>query len=156
MSDEIYFYASRDPYLELSNFYERPIEIDGKEWMTIEHYFQASKFENCNYQEIIRSVLSPMEARELGQSREYKIRSDWNRVKEDVMIVGLRAKFKTPTLKVLLLETGSRMLIEKSPHDNYWGSGKSGNGRNRLGYLLMQVRSEMTSDLLDNANLTKR
>lgn len=146
MSDEIHFYASRDSYFELSNFYECPIVIDEKEWMTIEHYFQASKFKNSNYQETIRSVLRPMEARELGQSREHRIRSDWDNVKEDIMINGLRAKFKIPALKALLRDTGTKILVERSPHDNYWGSGRSGNGRNRLGYLLMQVRAEITPD----------
>ena len=42
--DWIKFYRVRDKYGEFSNFYHAPIEIDGKEYPTTEHYFQAMKF----------------------------------------------------------------------------------------------------------------
>ena len=30
---------------EFSNYLVAPIEIDGKEWQTVEHYFQSQKFQ---------------------------------------------------------------------------------------------------------------
>ena len=35
---------------------------------------------------------------------------------------------------------GGALLVENAPGDAYWGVGKDGNGKNRLGVLLMEVR----------------
>ena len=43
-----------------------------------------------------------------------------------------------------LLKTGSKTLIEAAPNDKYWGVGKDGTGKNRLGHLLMEVRTELS------------
>jgi hypothetical protein len=37
-------------------------------------------------------------------------------------------------------------LVEASPFDAYWGCGRSGKGKNRLGQLLMQVRAKLRSE----------
>lgn len=63
------------------------------------------------------------------------------------------AKFSYPPNKAIrqqLLETGSRLLIEASPWDDFWGCGLSADGfhasnqkypgRNELGKILMEVR----------------
>lgn len=79
--------------------------------------------------------------------RAYKhatVRSDWERVKDVVMRDGLMAKFsQNAAMKKMLLETGDAVLVEKSPRDSYWGIGKDGKGRNRLGELLMEVREAL-------------
>jgi len=38
----INFYNRDDPYYEFTNFFIRPIELDGKVWPTSEHFFQVS------------------------------------------------------------------------------------------------------------------
>jgi diaminohydroxyphosphoribosylaminopyrimidine deaminase/5-amino-6-(5-phosphoribosylamino)uracil reductase len=38
---------------------------------------------------------------------------------------------------------GPAMLVERSPHDTYWGQGYTGTGQNHLGQLLMRVRKEL-------------
>lgn len=69
------------------------------------------------------------------------IRPNWDTIKVDVMKCGLIAKFnQNPTLRELLLSTGSNDIIENSPRDSFWGVGKDGNGENMLGKLLMEVR----------------
>ena len=45
----ICFYNSNEKYYEFTNFYERPILIDNKNWNTSEHYFQAQKFVGTPY-----------------------------------------------------------------------------------------------------------
>ena len=47
------------------------------------------------------------------------------------------------SLKELLINTGDAFLIEASPVDSYWGEGKYGTGKNRLGILLMKLRDEL-------------
>ena len=41
----INFYNSNAPYYEFTNFYQNPVQIDGKKWPTTEHYYQAMKFD---------------------------------------------------------------------------------------------------------------
>ncbi len=146
MSKSIYFYTKNDPYFELSNFYPQGFEEDGKYWPSVEHYFQGQKFNNSAYREKIRTSGSPKNAKTLGQSREYKLRDDWEAVKDDIMLYALRQKFRHPKLRQLLLDTKGHDLIENSPYDKYWGIGQDGQGQNRLGKLLMQVRSEIQND----------
>lgn len=76
-------------------------------------------------------------------SRGVSMRSDWETAKEEVMRA-LREKFaQNPALRAQLLRTAPSLLQEASPHDVYWGVGPSGTGQNRLGVLLMQLRSDL-------------
>lgn len=59
----------------------------------------------------------------------------------------LLAKFtQYSDLRDLLLQTGEAKLVENSPYDDYWGTGKDGRGQNRLGVLLMQLRNQLRSE----------
>ena len=143
MSTPIYFYGKTDEFYEFSNFSPHGFETDEGYWPTVEHYFQAQKFsgdENLEYRERVRCARRPKDAKDLGQSRKIPLRANWNEVKEDVMIFGLRKKFER---QELLLSTGERPLVEKSDSDHYWGCGASGSGLNRMGALLEAVRSEL-------------
>lgn len=146
MNDPIYFYGRHEPYYALSNFAPHGFEADGAYWRTVEHYFQAQKFPGTPLYAAIRDAPSPKEAKRLGRSRDYPLRADWEAVKDAVMLHALRLKFRHPKLRGLLLETGARTLVEKAPSDYYWGCGADGSGRNRLGELLMRVRSELLAD----------
>lgn len=143
---EIRFYSRKNPrYYFLTNFYSSPFELDSYEWKTVEHYFQAMKFvEHPDYFHSVRQCITPSRAKSLGRTRNYPLREDWEEVKEDIMLKALYAKFEqNPLLKDQLLDTGNCILIEDSPTDYYWGIGKRGTGKNRLGHLLMRVRDEI-------------
>jgi len=131
------------PYWGLSNFSPPGIDADGYFWATVEHYYQAQKFLEPEAQDKIRRASSPKESRELGQSRSFKLRTDWEDVRDAVMLKALRIKFSQLSSRELLISTHDRLLIESSPFDYYWGSGQDGSGQNRLGQLLMQVRKEL-------------
>ena len=112
----------------------------------MEHYFQAQKFEGeelLTYRKRIRKAQSPKEAKALGRSRKYPIRQDWDAVRDDVMWHALEHKFRDPRARQILVETGDRPLVEASPFDYYWGSGRDGSGLNRLGGLLMELRDRL-------------
>lgn len=143
--NEIKFYSTQDEFGEFSNFAHFPIKLDGKMWHTTEHYFQAQKFEDKQYQEKIRKELSPMIAARLGRDRKQKLRNDWESVKNNVMEKALLAKFtQHEELKELLISTGDAKLIEHTSNDAYWGDGGDGKGKNFLGRLLMKVRDEIS------------
>ena len=130
---------------ELSNFYRQPFELDGCQWPTVEHYFQAAKFTDEQQQARIRNAASPRQAKQLGHGLS-PLRSDWERVRESVMLRALDAKFRLPVMRELLLGTGNALLQEASPTDSYWGIGADGKGRNRLGCLLMQLRETLRQE----------
>ena len=132
---------------ELSNFFQANIELDGKVWPTVEHYFQAMKFpKNIALQEEIRKAKTTGKARTLGRKEE-GAREDWESYRMVVMERALREKFsdRHPELKAKLLSTGKAVLREVSPVDNFWGVGKSRKGKNNLGILLMKIREELQS-----------
>ncbi|WP_440877640.1 NADAR family protein [Thalassotalea sp. PLHSN55] len=140
----IYFYTKLDEYGEFSNFSKHGVEMDGVWWPTVEHYFQAQKFENIEHKEAIRTAYNSKQAAELGRSRKVPIRSDWEEVKDEIMYCAVLKKFQThDSLKKLLISTGSQDIVENAPGDYYWGCGKNGTGLNKLGHILMRVRSEL-------------
>ena len=142
--NQIHFYRVNEPYGEFSNFSPHPIRLKDRIWPTSEHYFQAQKFANTEYEEAIRLSKSPMIAARMGRSRQHPLRSDWEAAKDDIMREALRAKFgQHPGLRSLLLETGDCELVEHTKNDRYWGDGGDGTGKNRLGKLLMQLRAEL-------------
>lgn len=146
-SKEIKFYNSYDPYYEFTNFYRCGILVDGKDWPTSEHYFQAQKFVGTPYVEKIRKLPSAREAFQFSRDPSVSRwrRSDWDLVKDDIMLKVLRCKFEQREhLRTLLLTTGDKTLIEHTENDSYWGDG-GGAGSNKLGNLLMQVRGELRS-----------
>lgn len=143
----ILFHRVKDEFGEFSNFAPFPIKVKGLVWPTSEHYFQAQKFAGNGHEETIRQTKSPMIAARLGRSRAHPLRSDWATVKEDIMREALLAKFtQHPRLRSLLLSTGDAALIEHTRNDSYWGDGGDGTGKNRLGELLMELRSQLRSE----------
>ena len=141
---QILFYRQNDPYGEFSNFSPHPFKLKGRVWPTSEHYFQAQKFVGTEHEEIVRNAKTPSVAAKMGRSRSLPLRADWETVKEDVMREALRAKFELyPKLKSMLLSAGDAELIEHTRNDRYWADGGDGTGKNRLGYLLMELRTQL-------------
>ena len=144
---KILFYRVRELYGEFSNFSPHPIKMKGKTWSTSEHYFQAQKFVGTEYEEEIRRAKSPMIAARLGRSRKHPLRKDWESAKETIMREALCAKFTQHLdLRSLLLSTGDQTIVEHTANDDYWGDGGDGNGRNRLGILLMELREKLRTE----------
>jgi ribA/ribD-fused uncharacterized protein len=132
------------PYGFFSNFSPHAIYLKGKNWPTSEHFFQAQKFVGTPIEEKIRLASSPMAAAKMGRDRHHPLRADWEAVKEEIMYEALLAKFtQHPDLRQKLLETGEAELVEHTSNDHYWADGGDGSGKNRLGYLLMRVRSAL-------------
>ena len=143
-SEPIKFYSVSDKYGEFSNLSEYEIMIDGKQWPTSEHYFQAMKFEGKNYIEKIRKTKRPNIAAQMGRDRSVKIKRGWDSMRVNVMTNAIRAKFtQHQELHDLLLSTGDRRIIEHTSNDAYWGDGGDGSGKNMLGVVLMKIRDEL-------------
>lgn len=142
-------------YWRFSNFANLPIVIDGVEYQTSEHYFQAAKFfkSDPEYAQLITKAETPLAAKKLGKSRKHPIDDRWDSLierdllfKDIIMEKALKAKAEQhPEFLNDLLATGNAEIVEASPYDSYWGSGKSGKGKNMLGKLLVELRDSYST-----------
>ena len=114
-------------------------------WPTVEHYYQAMKFPNDPvWQEEIRNARTPAAAKRMGLDRAHPVRADWEAVKVPYMRMALEAKFRqNPTALAYLLQSQGRQLVYSTKADPFWGEGRGGNGQNKLGVLLMEVRQKL-------------
>ena len=129
-------------YRFLSNFYPSTIFHVGKTYISNEHFFQAFKATSEHDHEKVRTCSSPGEAKKIARSID--LRPDWESVKLDVMLLGLRLKFtQNYELRKRLLATGDAHLEEGNTWgDTVWGT-VNGQGQNLLGKDLMYIRDEM-------------
>lgn len=137
---------------------------------TVENAYQASKFltnnkNNLVYAKLIATAPTPTQAFLYGRQKitkngfpakmalnptiqasldaGIKPREDWENVKLDVMRGCLRQKFTDPELRKILMDTGDAELVEHTQRDSYWADNGDGSGKNWLGKLLMEIRSEI-------------
>jgi hypothetical protein len=150
----IYFYKVNDPYGCFSNFSPHGICLGGKDWQTVEHYYQAQKFVGSPDEALsaaIASAKTPQEAAALGRDCTKIIRPDWEQVKAPIMQEAVLIKFLThKDIQAILISTGDREIVEDSPTDYYWGCGVDKTGRNQLGQILMSVRQQIREHLTKN------
>lgn len=147
--EPIYFNLNKvEAFKEFDTRYPASFSLDGTEWPSVEHYYQASKFpEFPELQEQIRQTPTAAAAGKLGKTKnpEKPIRSDWQTFRETAMRNALLAKFdQNPPLKKLLLDTYPRPIVFADPNDSFWGYGRTKMGKNKLGQMLMDYRSTHT------------
>ena len=132
----------------LSNFAPYMTQRAGLYWPTVEHAFQAAKFywhggENHVHIVAIRTAPTPAAVKKLGKSRKHPIDPAWDERRVGVMYELLRRKLKlNPEVLWALGATGTNEIVERSPWDYFWGTGRSGTGQNQLGKLWMRIRDE--------------
>jgi ribA/ribD-fused uncharacterized protein len=138
----------------LSNFYPSPLMVgDGITYPTAEHAFQAMKTPDRGIRATIAAYTLPGAAKQAG--RKLNLRPDWERIKKQVMLRVVMAKFaRNPELALRLCATGNALLVEGNTwHDNYWGDCHCGQraacempGLNYLGQILMAARFVLRED----------
>ena len=122
----------------LSNSSNYPFVLEDKSWPTVDHYVYAKKFEGTQLENIIREAPTVFQAKKLatryryvfdvdpitenkikvkgyGQQYQYRMRNDWELVEEEILRMGITAKFADrPSLKKKLLETKTATLIDST------------------------------------------
>ncbi|MGB3560472.1 MAG: NADAR domain-containing protein [Geitlerinemataceae cyanobacterium] len=145
----IYFYKVYNPYGCFSNFSPHSIHLDGKDWQTVEHYYQAHKFRGTVDEPLMWKIWqapTPEDAAKWGRDSCRICRADWSAVKTTVMRKAVLTKFLTHLdVQEILLGTGQETIVEDSPTDYFWGCGADRTGQNHLGQILMSVRSQIQS-----------
>jgi N-glycosidase YbiA len=155
----LFFARDRAAFGFLSHFHPSPIALDGETWPTVEHFYQTQKSPDAGYRAAIRAAATPGAAKRLAAPPDaprrvardswFRLngavpRADWAAVKLDLMRRADAAKFaQNPDLARRLLATGDAALIEDSPFDAFWGTGRDGGGLNWAGRVLMEVREAL-------------
>lgn len=140
MTDKITLFKDDNRFL--SNFYPCSIVLDGVDYPSVEHAFQAAKTRDLGIRMTMRGLGTPGKAKRFGRTIE--LREDWGSVKLEVMEKLVRYKFTNDWyLAERLLKTGDAKLIEGNWWgDTFWGV-CMGEGENHLGKILMKVREEL-------------
>jgi ribA/ribD-fused uncharacterized protein len=160
---EIRFYRASDtPFGCFSNLYRRPVEFEGCSYPTAEHAYQAGKARKKEVREWLMAAPSPALLAMAAHGLYYwDVTPGWSTSKFARMKAVLLAKFSQhQDLRGLLLRTGDTRLVESAtvdtPVNRLWGE-VNGVGRNMLGALLMEVRSEIRAlSMLGMARKTRR
>lgn len=157
-TDVSFYRANEKPYGVFSNLYKRPVIFEGREYPTAEHAYQAGKARKEEVRDWILSAPSPsLVAMAAHGLYIWDVAPGWSQTKFDRMKAVLIAKFtQHEDLKELLLSTGDKRLVEAGRTDNavnrLWGE-VNGKGKNMLGVLLMEVRSELANQGGDRQSL---
>lgn len=134
-------------YRFLSNFYVCEFVWAGRTWKSSEHAYQAAKSPLAVEQELIASLPTPSATKRAGKL--ITLRADWDEIKVEVMRSIVREKFNQhEDLKARLVATGTAVIEEGNTwRDTFWGvcPPGSGRGRNELGKILMELRTEWIS-----------
>jgi type I restriction enzyme S subunit len=131
--------------------------VNGIHILTAEALYQACRFPHLPaVQLLILEQTSPMSAKMKSRPYRSESRHDWAQVRLGVMRWCLRVKLAqnwAPFSK-LLLATADRAVVEESRRDDFWGAKPLDDrllvGRNVLGRLLMELRSEIREGSLDS------
>lgn len=139
---EVFFYEQE--FYPLSNFSSFNLKWKGMIFATSEAAYHWEKFPGLPIQKDILYAPSAHEAFKLAEQYKTARRKDWDAVKVDIMRDILRAKVQQHEyVKRKLMETGDRYICENSWRDGFWGWGPDREGKNMLGKLWMEVRSEL-------------
>lgn len=154
-ADYLFFYRTAHPF---SNFHPSPFVVDEQLFQTSEQYLmylKAVHFGDDHAAEQILVARTPAECKRWGRRVKGFDEAEWLRVREEIALQVLRAKFGlNKKMREALLATGQKILVEASPTDRIWGIGYSESdawenrfqwGENLLGRTLMVVRAELST-----------
>jgi len=156
--DSVVFLKTDEPFGGLSNMAGGfPLCVNGIRILTSEALYQACRFPHRpEVQTLIIEQRSPMTAKMKSKPYRHDSRPDWDRVRVKIMRWCLRVKLAQNwrTFSALLLETGTRSIVEESRKDDFWGAKAIDEqilvGVNVLGRLLMELREAIKTEEQDS------
>jgi ribA/ribD-fused uncharacterized protein len=146
----INFRGAKSPF---SNFYMTPIEAWGLQFKSTEHGYAYYKAQEMNEPEKAEEIIRAPNARSAKMIGDtISTNQKWQENKRSVMYYLLLQKAKQCRKFNLELQASrDNILIEDTEHE-YWGRGRSGNGQNILGRLLMTIRNNLPAMCEEQTN----
>jgi ribA/ribD-fused uncharacterized protein len=141
-----------------SQWYASRFSIDNVEYSCCEQFMMAEKarvFRDAQSERAILDADHPKAQKALGRNVRGFDEAIWNSVCRGIVYRGNLAKFgQNDPLRVTLLGTEHRVIVEASPYDRIWGIGLAPDddrihnpakwrGSNWLGIAIMQVRDQL-------------
>lgn len=140
--NQVFFYEHE--FYCFSNFSSFAVEENALVYPTSEHLYHCKKFDDDSIIQEIMQARSAHDAQIVATRNKDKRRSDWQKVKVQIMKEILILKMNQHLyIQKKLLETGDREIIENSWRDSFWGWGENQDGQNTLGKLWMEIRDEL-------------
>ena len=137
----------KGPYAFLSNFYPAVVEVSDLIYPSVEHAYQAAKFDDFYLKVRIAGLYTAGDAKKFAREFSDKINPLFFENRLLTMEMYLRQKFNIDPCKQLLIDTYPREIIEGNTWgDTFWGV-CDGVGENNLGKLLMKIREELVNGI---------
>ena len=133
--------------------------VNGIHYNSAEQFMMAEKARIMEDEETRKKILAstdPKEIKALGREVRNFDESIWQNYRMEIVIAGNLHKFMdNEDLRIFLLGTGDKILVEASPYDTVWGIGMKEDdpdcrnprlwkGENLLGFALMDVREKLS------------
>ena len=125
------------------NDFNCELNLDGKSWKSVSHYYYAKMFEDKN-NELMEQIRNSdiLNVKKIVDENYKNARSNWYVERLNVLYSAIKAKFENNNYKNLLMQTKDKFLLYINK-DNFFGNGLDNTGRNILGKILMEVRMEL-------------
>lgn len=147
----IEFYKEFGELGYLANYADYGFSIDNVYYKTVEHYYQAMKFDDEELRKRIIKAETPKEASNIGRDRKNKRIENFKEIKNEVMFTGILEKFRqNRDIAYKLIETRNSKIAEATIDEYYWGIGKDKSGENNIGKILVNVRKRIKEEIIDN------
>ncbi|KAI0684426.1 hypothetical protein C8Q76DRAFT_831599 [Earliella scabrosa] len=127
------------------------VHWDHRQWPTGLHLLEAMKLlpDRPDLAERIRQCGMAEEAMAISEGYREYWRRDWDQIAVERAEEVLYTKMmQYPDLRAMLLQTGRADLVFLDP-DTYWGDGQIGQGLNKIGHALMNVRERLRAEGVD-------
>lgn len=145
------FFSRHDINELLGSASHHPFMLEDKEWPTVEHYYQASLFDNPDLQERIRQLPTADATIAFTKWRFFQKKSGWKKLRQVLMTRAVYTKCKTyGNIAEALLATDDKKLVENSAYDYFWGCGRDRRAENTYGKVMMNVREKLKEELATN------
>lgn len=152
----IYFYKEFGPLGYLANYSNHGFYKDGIYYKTVEHFYQSKKFLDLKLQNKVIGAETPKEASNIGRDKNNKLRDNWFKMKQDIMLEGVLEKFRqNKDILIKLLNTGNEEIVENTVDEYYWGCGKNKSGENNFGKILVRAREILKKEEQEKLNNLK-
>jgi ribA/ribD-fused uncharacterized protein len=157
----VHFFSKEPENKEFSNFYDTKFTLDGVNYSSAEHAYQAIKAKTFGDEEHFKKIVkakSAQSAKSFGKKVTGYNEELWAAKKDDAMKSVLRAKFtQNLDIRKKLMDTGEKVLANSDSRDKYWGTGTSASttmakdpskwkGENKLGKFIMELRAELKAE----------